>query len=503
MTNSPLAIEIVVPQGETRGWHAELAARLRRRNYRVFITPVAVDKGHGLLDAVLHAEQNLLGFAKTDLVTRCDLEPVAGEGYPDLCIDLTGTVTAIPAPILSVRLAGAPHLGQPATMIARGGLPDITVLLDDEPVELGRPMIDNRVSVVRGLEDVFARALSLLVASVERWSEGEKLGGHPARQGAQKTSTPGRAAFARAYFGATLPRLVSETLRRLTHRTAHWRVGYRFIAGPGVAETADLSGTPWSVLPDDGTHFYADPFPFQWQGRNFVFVEDFAHAENKAEISVFEISASGEPSAPRPVISEDYHLSYPQVFARNGDVWMLPEASAGKTLVLYRAVDFPFRWERHTVLIADRELSDATLIDKDGRLWLVATERAGAGSTSDMLVVYGAAHLEGPWTPHPANPIFIDRARARPGGAAIRTGGRLVLPVQDGTNAYGGGLGLSEIETLTDKAVTLKAPVPIDGEGFWPYPAIHTLNRAGGLEVIDGIATVSRWWRPRERRIKV
>jgi hypothetical protein len=40
--------------------------------------------------------------------------------------------------------------------------------------------------------------------------------------------------------------------------------------------------------------------------------------------------------------------------------------------------------------------------------------------------------------------------------------------------------------------VRLAAPVPVAPAGDWPYPMIHTLNRAGRLEVIDGIAAVRR-----------
>ncbi len=66
------------------------------------------------------------------------------------------------------------------------------------------------------------------------------------------------------------------------------------------------------------------------------------------------------------------------------------------------------------------------------------------------------------------------------------------FPVQDGTLGYGGGLGLCELLELDQQTVRLSAPRPIDTDGDWPYPKIHTLNRSGALEVIDGIAAVRR-----------
>ncbi|TJW73340.1 MAG: hypothetical protein E5V92_32465, partial [Mesorhizobium sp.] len=248
----------------------------------------------------------------------------------------------------------------------------------------------------------------------------------------------------------------------------------------------------WSVLPDPGDHFYADPFPFWWQDRPFVFVEDYPHATGKAVISVAAFDSSGVPETPRVVLEEAHHLSYPQVFERDGVIWMLPEASAGGRLTLYRASGFPDRWVPETVLV-EGEISDATLFDHEGMLWLFATDRDGHGSTSDTLVVFSAPALTGPWRPHPANPILIDHRMARPGGAFVRNReDRVLLPVQDGTQGYGGGLGLSELLELNRHAVRLSAPRPIDAAGDWPYPKIHTLNRAGRIEVIDGIAAVRK-----------
>jgi hypothetical protein len=176
---------------------------------------------------------------------------------------------------------------------------------------------------------------------------------------------------------------------------------------------------------------------------------------------------------------------------------MLPEASASNRLTLYRAERFPDRWTPEAVLLDGMAVSDATLLEHDGRLWLFATDRDGYGSTSDTLVVFHAPALKGPWAPHRRNPILIDRRKARPGGAFQRIGGRILLPVQDGTQGYGGGLGFSELLQLDDSDVQLSDPTPIGPahvgpEGDWPYPQIHTLNRVHRLEVIDGIAAVRK-----------
>jgi hypothetical protein len=172
---------------------------------------------------------------------------------------------------------------------------------------------------------------------------------------------------------------------------------------------------------------------------------------------------------------------------------MIPENSAAREVVLYRAEQFPHRWLRHAVLISDAEISDATLLQRDGLFWLFGTLRDGYGSTSDTLVVYHAPALTGPWTPHAANPILIDRTAARPAGAFIERDGRTWLPVQDGTNGYGGGMGLSELRELSTTGVRLAPPVPFNPAGD-SHKRVHTYNTAGSFEVIDWIVDMPIHW---------
>jgi hypothetical protein len=114
--------------------------------------------------------------------------------------------------------------------------------------------------------------------------------------------------------------------------------------------------------------------------------------------------------------------------------------------------------------------------------------------------VFHAKSLQGPWVPHPANPIRIDRAAARPGGRFVRVGDRIVLPLQDGTDEYGGALGLADVVELDETKVRLTVPVPILSPDKSTYPKIHTLNSSEHLEVIDCISPVLRSGLRRARR---
>lgn len=484
-----LAIDIIVPRERPRRWHKLMIERLAAQGHDIAVLHDATAKPWPTqVNALLALERAALRKRKTALSAPLDgMWQTHRCRSPALRLDLAGTATPANVPTLALSFDGTACDLSAAAAVATGRLPTLEAILDGKTV-VGRafPMVDRRETTSLGLDDVLARAVTLLASVVQALAEGRLTPlGTPA-------PADEKVDFTRAYFSRSLPRFGREAWRRACFRHAHWRVGYRFHDGPGVAATGQL-GTGWRVLPDSGDRFYADPFPFHWQGRAYLFVEDYVHATGKAVISVTSFDGERRAQTPRVVLEEPHHLSYPQVFARDEAVWMLPEASAGGRLVLYRALDFPDRWTPETVLL-EGEISDATLLEHEGKLWLFATHRDGFGSTSDTLVVFSALTLTGPWRPHALNPILIDRRRARPGGAFIRdTAGRLLLPVQDGTLGYGGGLGLSELLVLDDTEISLSEPRAIRTDGDWPYPRIHTLNRCGALEVIDGIVAVPRW----------
>ena len=366
-------------------------------------------------------------------------------------------------------------------MLSSGELPEIVSQLDGVAVGRARPMLSDRIWLSRMCNDLLAGAISLVVQSVVRFFAGDLP---PIAETVDRA--PG-SSFLPNYAVSLAKGLAGRALQKLrsSGRPFYWQVAYRIIDGPDIAETGRLEGAPFTVLADDGERFYADPFVLEHDGHHYLFVEEFPYARGRGVISVSKLGEDGRFGTPRAVLEEPHHLSYPQVFAEGGELFMLPESGGAHELVLYRAEDFPNRWVRDSVLIAGRDFNDATLLQSGGRFWLFGTERFGYGSASDTMTVYSAASLRGPWEPHALNPIAIDRSAARPGGAFIRQGGRLLLPVQDGSRAYGGGLGLMELVRVDDEDVVFAPPRPIVPGTAWARNGIHTLNRTGRLEVVD------------------
>lgn len=465
----------------SRRWERELLVRLNAAGYVVSSCRAPADAAAARgLDAVLAIERHRFG---PSLASRGEPLPLIDRGLPDLVIDLTASATGQAAPVLGLEFCG--HDTFPAgvtAMLASGQLPELTARLDGVVVARARPMLADRLWLSRSCNDLLAGALSLVMQSVARFFAGKlmPIADNPA-------PAPRNGSFVGNYVPFFCRGVVDRAMQKLKRgrRPFYWQVAYRLIDGPGIAETGRLDGASFTILPDDGQRFYADPFVLESDGRHHLFVEEFPYASGRGVISVAELGDDGTFGVPRVVLEEAYHLSYPQVFAHDGEIFMIPESGAARQLVLYRAARFPDRWVRDTVLIADRDFNDATLLLSGGRFWLLGTERVGHGSASDTMAAYSAPSLRGPWVAHALNPIAIDHSATRPGGAFVRQGNALVLPVQNGSRAYGGGLGLMRLDQLDDSDVRFSAPHPVGPGPAWARRGIHTLNRAGRVEVVD------------------
>jgi hypothetical protein len=408
----------------------------------------------------------------------------------DLTLDFCGDAAEENGRIWRVLYDGAPGdavlIG--ALVAARMPVIEIEDCSTGAIIARGIPAADNAGTISGALDCVLARVVTLTQAAVAA----PQLPAPVARAPARSAATRDLLRFeAKALVGAIVHRLYS-----LCFHTPHWRTLWRFVDGPDLWGTRSLRGTAWTVLPDPGFRFYADPFPFIHEGRAVLFVEDLDHRTNKGVISAVPFGPDGPLGPAQPVLEEPWHLSYPFVFAHAGEVWMIPESSAGRTVRLYRAARFPDRWVQEAVLLSDVAASDATVIEHGGRFWMFAATHDGFGSWSDTLSLFHAPRPQGPWQAHPANPVLVDQAAARPAGAMVVRNGTVWRPVQDCTGGYGCGIGLAEVTRLDPDGFEQHVRAVVRSDPAWPGRRFHTLNRAGRLECIDGSA-----YSPRSRML--
>ena len=475
---------LILPSAGVRFWHAALAVALRGQGHSL-----AIRSKQGCGGAVRPAGLDLLfeleryaynvgvqhPSADMPLARVAGLLKIAGEPPFDMTLDLTG----VDSPFIQPLFDGVPDDSGLVNALLEGRAPLIEVRLRGKILARGLPAIEQKHLITQGMDCVFVRTIDLMVQAVRDFATGA-----PAQLMAREVLPASR--HMPLLFGVKhVAAKIAARLTRLAGRSDHWRVAWRFTRNDGVHETRVWPQGGYINLPDDARRYYADPFVFVHQGVVHVFVEEYPYATHKGVLSVFTIAADGTMSQPRVILEAPCHLSYPHVFERDGQIWMIPETSGARTVELWRAERFPDQWVREAVLLDDVCLGDATLTEHEGRLWLFAASGGDGGSSWDSLHLYHADHLLGPWTAHARNPVLIDASAARPAGAMWQRDGALFRVVQDCTEIYGGGLSITRVDALTPEVFSQSVETrlaPPKGSGM---AGVHTLNRSQSVEVID------------------
>lgn len=423
-------------------------------------------------------------------ITRTSIAECAPESdlAPELRIDVStsAAIERLPGRVLRPLYDGSVSDETLFQALLSGRAPMLTVDDTSETNDwtIGFPAIERPTRLGESLDNVASRLVEGLVTIVANIADH----GHPLPLEREDQRRPrGSLLTSSVTFGIRRVATKIERVRdRLLGNRPKWHVAWRRTSG-GASEAGmseDLRHSDFHLLGDDGKRFYADPFAIVRDGVVHVFVEELPDETGTGIISHFTIPESGEATTPSPVLNIGSHLSYPFVFERDGETWMMPESSSGGGLDLYRCRHFPDLWTLETRLL-DGRYHDATLFSHEGRLWIAATTEAFQSSTWDALSLFHAPALKGPWTPHKGNPVLVDARSARPAGPLWRDGTNLVRPAQDCSTGYGVGVKFRKITKLT---LDEYAEETTGGIVFRGDPGIlgpHTICRAGGFEFVD------------------
>jgi len=487
-----MTIEIIVDRDKLRLAHLALKERLARAFPNAGVILSAAD-GAAPLPAPVAQLLRFERFAyRRGRANLCDLASMrldAAQRDADIVVDLSSAdIPARPgqAKLRPLFAGGAGEAALIGALIA-GAAPhvDIENQATGEIVASGLPSLEAADGLLGAMEAVFSR----LAILIEQALRAPRRALPQLRFPANETSS----AKAARYATKSLARNAARLLYHATCYAPHWRVGWRFNDGPGVMERGGLEGPRWLVLADRGHDCYADPFPIVWRGRTCVFFESLDHRVNKGVIGVVEFGPRGPIGEATTIIEEPWHLSYPFLIEVEGELWMIPESSMSGRVPLYRCLDFPYRWERREPLLEGIEAADATVFAHQGRYYMTSVVREGIGGYSDTLAIHHAPSLFGPWRAHAMNPILIDSGAARPAGRVVERAGALWRPVQDCRKGYGRALRFARIDRLDPDHFEQTLAAPIESGPLWPGGRLHTVNRAGRLETIDGVAVTPKF----------
>ncbi|MBQ3402713.1 MAG: hypothetical protein IJG65_05000 [Synergistaceae bacterium] len=257
-----------------------------------------------------------------------------------------------------------------------------------------------------------------------------------------------------------------------------------------------------------GRYWLADPFLFEHNGRDYVFYEAYDLWSGKGKIGFSEIDPQAKKlTPPRIILDKPYHLSWPNVFELGGEIYMMPETCGDYRVRLFRAVNFPYDWEEHSILVNDIWACDSIIMNgSDGRAkYLLASEQyhnTPTGSypscyVKNILFTFSSGdslRLE------PEGSIDPQGTVTRRGDYGIRNAGQffmsegmLLRPGQDCRNKqYGRGVVFFRVDSL--EPYSEHEVFSIDCGNIGPHLrqdyvkeliGLHTYNQSRNFEVID------------------
>ena len=143
-------------------------------------------------------------------------------------------------------------------------------------------------------------------------------------------------------------------LKRIINKLFYYNayaVGIREVSND--SEGMDFRQNPFHMLMPTHNEWYADSFCFDDDGTYYLFMEIMGRNGGKGTLGVASYTPGKGFSSVTEILREDFHLSYPTVFKYGNDYYMLPETNEVKQIRLYKAVEFPYKWELHKVLLDD------------------------------------------------------------------------------------------------------------------------------------------------------
>lgn len=242
-------------------------------------------------------------------------------------------------------------------------------------------------------------------------------------------------------------------------------------------------------------YWLADPFIVERNGVTYIFCEAYDMVERRGKIGYFVYGQTAKPKL-KIVINETYHLSFPFLYEKENDMYIVPETCENNSIQVYRVRKFPNEWKVETILIDNIYACDSLLISNQGHQYLLTNEMYDGDYQGhhNYCWVKDVIFDMSCWKCNFESKRLVDEGDFgnRNAGSVFEYRGKLVRPGQDCTdNNYGKGLVFNEI--LMSTPYEEKTLFHVDCKEFSAHLdsehkcllGVHTYNSTEQYEVVD------------------
>lgn len=240
------------------------------------------------------------------------------------------------------------------------------------------------------------------------------------------------------------------------------------------------------MIKNSSRYWCADPFVIKDNGINYVFFEMYDRWNRKGVLGYHSIDENGEVSSMKKIWEDTCHLSYPYIFKKDEDFYIMPESNQKAELYLLRAEHFPDRWVKEKVIVDGVKLADTTFLRFQGKDFLFTTPilNDNVSNLSVVSVQNGEIYRE-----DLMHPILTDKSVARQAGDFIYTDEAVIRVSQNCEKTYGGGLVFSKVVAVDNASYKEEFLCSITADdltlGRKKYDGTHTYNYNEDYEFID------------------
>lgn len=235
------------------------------------------------------------------------------------------------------------------------------------------------------------------------------------------------------------------------------------------------SDTKYNIIPNPKNYWLADTLLFQRKEKLYLFVEAFDKNKKTGRIGVLEFDGVSFGNF-RIVLEKDYHLSYPYVFEFNDEIYMIPESSENKSVELYRAVEFPDKWEFDCKLLSGNFV-DSTLNRISNDMFGFYTY-----NMTNLEMHFGTLNMDTK-SVNLDRIVSDDKYELRAGGNCFVESDKIIRPVQYNKYFYGQKIRL--LENTTYEEIGVLDPEAVTTSSNTQYRRLHTYSNINGYEAID------------------
>ena len=258
-----------------------------------------------------------------------------------------------------------------------------------------------------------------------------------------------------------------------------WCICYR---EKGDKTIFDDAKTPFKIIKNGTKSWTADPFLIEKDGETYIFAELYDYALRRGLIAYTKIKKRGKMKW-KKIICEDYHMSYPYIFEYENNIHIMPETRDNTELCVYRAIEFPDKWEKIKVLRSDEKIVDTTLFNVGEKYYALTYDIEDNNRYHLRWIDFSDKDGD--------KELFQnDSKRVRPAGCFFEKDGKTYRPAQICDNMYGEGLIFYQcwldLDGYNEKAIKEIYPSDIKlDKKLKGIIGMHTYNFTDKYEVID------------------